>query len=235
MAWGLVWIISSVAVIWLAQQPWRQAPPPDSWRKAYWRGPEPNPNTMVIDYTRNDRLFRFEKYIKTVGPQSFDQVPALLEAMDYEDYRFYEPAAWAFVGLKSEAKKHADVAVPILARHLHPCTYNAKSLQTTISVLGLFGSEAKEAVPALIEQLRCDKTNTYEVTGDIIRWQAARVLGEIGPAAHEAIPALAVAMNDRSSGVREASRQSLSKIQRAQAPGTRKAGSLPNWISLPSK
>lgn len=228
--WGLIWVVSSVSILWLAQQPWRKAPSPDSWRNAYWRGPEPNPNPMIIDYSRNHRLFRFEKYLKTVGPESYDQIPALLEAMGHPDYRFYGPATSAFIRMKQEAGRHAREAVPILVGHLHPCSYNAKSLQTTISALGVFGAGAEEAVPALIGQLRCEKTDTYEVTGDIIRWQAARVLGEIGPAAREAIPSLTDTLNDRSSFVREAARQALRKIRGNDTGDVQNGKKAPGWI-----
>lgn len=213
LSWGLIWIISSVTVIYMAQQPWRQEPLPDSWRDRYWRGPEPNPDTRVLDYTRNERLFRFEKYMKTVGPTSYDQIPALIEAMDYKDYRFYDPATWAFLKMKSKAKERSAEVVPILIRHLHPCSYNAKSLQATIIALSMFGHEAASAVPSLIEQFKCEKTDTYEVTPDIIKFQTARTLGAIGPAAREAIPELERAMDDRSGVVREASRHALRDIR----------------------
>ncbi|MBI5641185.1 MAG: HEAT repeat domain-containing protein [Nitrospirae bacterium] len=235
LSWGLIWIISSVAVIWTAQQPWRQAPPPDSWRSAYWRGPEPNPNPMVLDYTRNDRLFRFEKYIKTVGPESYNQIPALIEAMAYKDYRFYEPAMWALIKMKPKVKGMAGEVVPILVSHLHSCSYNAKALQATILALGRFGPDAEEAVPALVDQLKCEKTDTYEVTPNIIRWQAARVLGEIGPQAREAIPDLTKALNDSSAFVRDAARQAIWKIGKGSASEDQDKKKGPSWIRLPRR
>jgi hypothetical protein len=212
LLYGLIWIAASTAIIWTAQQAWRQAPPTDSWRNAHWRGPEPNPSPMIIDYTRNARLFRFERYIKTVTPASHDQVPALLEAMSYGDYRFYEPATTALLRMKGLPKEQLSAAIPLLIGHLHPCRYNAMQLQSTILALSSFGPLAEPAVPALIEQFSCAKTNTYEVTPDIIHYQAARALGAIGPEAKDAIPALQAAMNDRSPAVRDAARSSLWKI-----------------------
>lgn len=231
LSWGLIWIISSVTLIWLTQQPWRQAPPPDSWRNAFWRGPQPNPSPMVIDYTQNHRLFRFEKYIKTVGPASYDQIPVLLEAMAYKDYRFYEPATWAFIKMKPKAKNYAGEAVPILVEQLHPCSYNAKSLQTTIIALASFGPDAAPAVPALIEQLACEKTDTYEVTPNIIKFQAVRALGAIGQEAREALPALQRALDDRSGFVREAARHALNRVLQTRA-AEQQRNKLPGWITL---
>jgi len=227
LLWGLIWIISSIAVIWMAQQPWRQAPPPDSWRNAYWKGPEPNPNPMILDYTRNDRLFRFERYIKTVDEKSFHEIPALLEAMAYDDYRFYEPASRALVRMMPAAKEHASEAIPLLVRHLHSCGYNAKTLQTTILAISSFGPDAQAAVPGLIEQLTCQKTNTYEVTPSIIRFQAARALGKIGAGAEAAIPALTDALNDPSAAVRDASRNALRIIEKGADAGDKKGEQTP--------
>jgi hypothetical protein len=217
--WGLLWISASALIIWTGQQPWRQAPPIDSWRSASWRGPEPNPNPMVLDYTgRNERLFRFEKYMKTLDKTSVDQVPALIEALGYEDYRFYEPASWALVKLSDKAKEHAGEIVPLLVGHLHPCRDNAKSLQTTIVTLSIFGPDAAPSVPALIEQLSCEKTNTYEVTPDIIQFQAARTLGEIGPAAADAVPALRQLLDRRPSYVRTEAARAIRKIEAGGSP-----------------
>lgn len=235
LLWGLIWIISSVAIIWMAQQPWRQAPPPGSWRSAYWRGPEPNPSPMIIDYTRNERLFRFERYIKTVDKKSYNEIPVLLEAMAYDDYRFYEPASWALVRMMPEAKEHANEAIPLLVRHLYPCAYNAKTLQTTILAISSFGPDAQAAVPGLVEQLACRKTNTYEVSPDIIRFQAARALGEIGPGAEAAVPALTVAVNDPSRAVQRAAQDALRRITGKPAVEQGKADQLPGWITLPQR
>lgn len=205
LAWGLIWIISSVIVIWTAQQPWRQALPLDSWRNAYWRGLEP----MVLDYTRNQRLSRFEKYMKTIDRNSIEAVPALIEALQYNDARFKEPATWALFPLLDHTR--AEEVVPVLIANLQ--TRSAHLLQTTILALGHFGPKAKPAVPALIEQLKCQKTNTYEVTPNIIRFQAARALGNIGPAARDALPALKEALSDPSPAVRDSAKFALKQIK----------------------
>jgi hypothetical protein len=213
LLWGMLWITASATIMVTAREPWRKAPPPDSWRSSHWRGPEPNPSPAIRDYTgRNKRLFRFERYIKTVTPASSDQVPALLEAMSHNDYRFYEPATSALLRLKDLPREQLTAAIPLIIGHLHSCRYNAMQLQMTILAIASFGPLAEPAVPGLIEQLSCEKTNTYEVTPDIIHYQAARALGAIGPAAKDAVPALQAAMNSRTPAVRDAARSALGKI-----------------------
>jgi hypothetical protein len=165
LLWGLIWIISSVTVIWTAQQPWRQEFPPDSWRSVYWRGPEPGSGDG-IDYSRDMRFFRFEKYVKGLTSTSYDAIPALIEAIGYENTRFREPATQALLRMLPAAREQAVEAIPHLTENLRD--RRAQVIQLSIIALGYFGPHAKSAVPALIEQLRrTEKTNTYEVTPDI--------------------------------------------------------------------
>ncbi len=208
--WALVWITSSVTVMWTAQQPWRQAPPPDSWRSAYWRGPEPGSGDG-IDYSRDMRLFRFEKYVKGLTPQSLDALSAIIEAIGYENTRFREPAIQALMMMFAAAGPQAEEAIPHLIKSLGD--RRAQVIQLSIIALSRFGPRAAPAVPALIEQLKCQKTNTYEVSPNIIRFQAARALGRIGPAAKDAIPALKEALSDPSPAVRDAARYALKQIE----------------------
>jgi len=212
LLFALFWLTVSIGLIWSATLPERAAPRPDSWRAAYWRGPEPDPNPMVRDYTRNTRLFRFERYIKTLGPKSYDQIPALIEAVGYKDYRFHSPATSALLRMLPEAKEQVLGALPAMIGHLDPCTWNAESLQTMIIAVGGFGPDAAPAVPKLIEALQCTKTGTYVVTAEIIRMQAARALGRIGPAARSSVPALQEALNDVAPYVRSEAGQALRLI-----------------------
>jgi len=206
--WGLIWICSSLLIVWTSQQPWRQAPPPDSWRNATWRGPDPNPDQRIIDYTRNQRLFRFEKFIKSLAPGSTQAIPALIEALHYRDTRFKRQATEALLPLLDHVS--ADEVVPVLIENLSG--RSAHLQQLTILALGHFGPDAAPAVPALVEQLNCRSTSTYEVPPAVIRFQAARALGGIGPAARGAVPALTLALEDGSRAVREAARRALEKI-----------------------
>jgi HEAT repeat protein len=162
----------------------------------------------VIDYSRNKRLYRFEKYLTDVGPDTPGAVPALVEAMQYRDIRFKLQAMRALLPLLDHVRG-AEV-IPVLTENLR--SGDGHLLQETILALGRFGPEAAPAVPALVEQLHCQSTNTYEVPPAVIRVQAARALGEIGPAARRAIPDLIVLLQDKSSAVRKAAEQSLKKI-----------------------
>ena len=214
LLFAFIWIAASLAIIWTAQQPWRQAPPPDSWRNAFWRGPDPDPRTWVVDIDRNKRLFRFEKYLKGLSATSYDAIPALIEALTYKDNRFKEQATRKLIPMISQQKVSAGDAVPVLVENLQ--SRDAHVIQTTIIALGSFGPRAVPAVSALIEGLKTAAPfATYEVTPEIIRWQTARALGEIGFAAKDAIPALRVALGDNSSRVREEARIALLKIEQS--------------------
>jgi hypothetical protein len=204
------WLAISALLVWSSTWPTRQEPNPEGWRNAYWRGPEPNPNLSVLDYTRNHRIFRFEKYLQTLTPESEEAIPALLEAMAYRDSRFVRPATAALMTMKKNLIRPEEV-VPVLQKNLQ--TNDAHLLQTTILALGSFGPRAESAVPDLIEQLKCRSTNTYEVSPNIIRFQAARALGNIGAAATEAIPALRIALTDPTPAVRSAAQEALRKIE----------------------
>ncbi len=64
------------------------------------------------------------------------------------------------------------------------------------------------AVPALLELLKAESS-------DVRRW-SARVLGEMGPAAADAVPALNAATNDEDPGVRNAAVRAVVKITEAR-------------------
>ncbi len=185
---ALIWLACSVTLLWLAAHP--VSPPPDSWRNAYWRGPQPNPDPSVLDMTRNERLFRFEKYIKDIGPQSTHAIPALIEASQYQDRRFRVPAVNALGRVLPRARNEAQAAIPVLVDIVDNGRFDDR--QAAILTLGKLGPLAKEAVPSLVERLK--------EADDIIRYQAVRALGKIGPAARDAVPGLNALLQDPSLG-----------------------------------
>lgn len=69
--------------------------------------------------------------------------------------------------------------------------------------LGRLGSEARSAVPSLIEALKKDS---------LVRQQAARAPGQIGPDAREAVPALSAALEDSAWAVRRQAALALGRI-----------------------
>ena len=79
---------------------------------------------MVFDYTRNERLFRFEEYIKTFGPKSTAEIPALIEALDYKDNRFRAGVTSALLRMMPRAREQEKEAIPLLLRYIS--NYNAK-------------------------------------------------------------------------------------------------------------
>jgi HEAT repeat protein len=71
-------------------------------------------------------------------------------------------------------------------------------------VCGIFGGEAKKAVPALVE--------TLEAKDRALRYWAAGALGGVGPEAKGAIPSLLQALGDQDETVRHKSAWALGKI-----------------------
>lgn len=196
---GCVWLVSSAALVWLAIAP--LAPPPDAWRTAYWVAAPPRYGFI------DERYARFEKYLKTLGPQSFQAIPALIEALNYKDLRYRRDAASKLGSMLPAAREQARDAVPALRETLRMSRRN-ETIQSTIRTLGHFGPLAEPAVPDLVELLQ-DRDN-------IVRFVAASALGDVGPSARAAIPALTEALRDRSPAVRDAARRALKQIQRGQ-------------------
>src|SRR5215207_8890844 len=77
--------------------------------------------------------------------------------------------------------------------------------ETAATVLGKYGTEAKEAVPALAAALK-DKDKH-------VRRSAAYALARIGRDASDAIPSLKEALNDPDPKLREAAAYALKEIQ----------------------
>lgn len=134
-----------------------------------------------------------------IGPEGKAAVPALIEALrDREMKR----NAWAPV---ETLTKIGVVAVPELTRALKDKDPEVR--EGTATVLSGIGTEAKAAVPALIDLLKDDEREG-------VRWNAVRALGNIGPAASSAIPSLeAMAQSDPHAGIRKDAADTLFKIR----------------------
>ena len=75
-----------------------------------------------------------------------------------------------------------------------------------IEILGDMGPEAKNAVPALIEQL-----NSSE---DYLRESAVLTLGAIGPQAKESLPALRKMKDDPDALIRSAAERAIREVEK---------------------
>jgi HEAT repeat protein len=98
-----------------------------------------------------------------------------------------------------------------------PARYWGRMLRTDDPVLQSHAFQAlrdgkAEAVPVLVELLR-DRRDDW--TGAEVRWRAASLLGEVGPEARTAVPALIEALQDGDPHVRTVAATSLAAV----APG----------------
>jgi HEAT repeat protein len=112
-----------------------------------------------------------------VAPDSPEAVPGLIEALDDEDgdVRGSSGAALAAIG-----REH-DTVIPAVVDP--PETESQRHRWAAIRTLGRFEHRAGEVVPVLLEIIKVDDDRH-------IRAAAARALGEIGPAARDAVPVL---------------------------------------------
>jgi len=106
-----------------------------------------------------------------------------------------EPEIWA------DLARLGPAAIPVLVEALeYPPTRTS-----IIQAIGMFGPDAKDAVPALIEILRQDPKLG-------VRNSAAQSLGLIGPDARNAIPELIAGLKEKDSYMRLACAQALGRI-----------------------
>ena len=154
-------------------------------------------------------------------------VPALAGALENEDSFVRTIAALLLVGAGPDA---ADV-VPELARALENDHHTAV-LHNVAAALGNIGEAARASVPQMIVMFKDDDSLVYEPARlglanfgviavpaliDLLRdpdnrAAAAAVLGDIGPEAEAAVPALARALEDSDDDVRRTSADALGDI-----------------------
>jgi HEAT repeat protein len=104
-------------------------------------------------------------------------------------------------GCARSAKK--DYSVTACIRNLEDKDPDVR--YTAVSVLGSYGPEAREAVPALTKALRDPDKH--------VRTGVAYALAEIGADARSAIPALVEASKDRDADVRSAANYALKRLR----------------------
>jgi len=98
-----------------------------------------------------------------------------------------------------------NTILPVLGDLLH--SQNDRLRWNAAVFLNEWGpDEAKKTVPVLIQALLRHSSRRF-------RAKAAVLLGQLGPEAKEAIPALTQALQDQDATVREAAAEALKKIQ----------------------
>ena len=199
-----LWAVLSLGLIWSTSWEGRHVRS-QSWRQIYWSGA----------YTERDAFPRFEAYVNSLGPHSAEAIPALIEALGYENRHFRSKASEGLFKLHPGHRAKMKAAVPVFVEILK--RGNNATMQDTILALRALGPETDAAVPALIGALNhFGSGKEFPVPDFVVRLQAAEALGAIGPAALAAVPALQRALTDRNPAVRRAAQHALKRIGRAQ-------------------
>lgn len=136
--------------------------------------------TVLTDRDDNVRTNSLQALIR-LGPVSRSQVPALMDTL-HDDLSYVRLNAAHALG---QAGQEARDAVPALITvTLRDPDFRVR-LEAAVS-LWKIDKHVPPVVPVLIQALRH--------SDELVRWIAADCLGEIGPAAQEAIPALRAAL-----------------------------------------
>lgn len=161
-----------------------------------------------------------------MGPGAKEAVPKLVVAMEDEDPKVRYAAIWAIAQIGVEDPRfipdlglRAVDEMPAVRRH-------------AATLLGLFGTKAKAAVPALMEAFSMKPLRIYEEASAagaskderaralmfdfetmLACRAAAEALGQIGAEASAAIPLLTEALGDESAGIALAAEQALRRIR----------------------
>ena len=136
-----------------------------------------------------------------IGPEAKAAVPALVEALkDKDDESLREAALMSLIKINPNPK----TVIPAFIEALKDTSRFVRYLAA--SALDRFGSEARAAVPNLIELLSNKKEDVE------VRREAARTLGRIGSEAKPAVPALIEALKDADDSIRLYAAFSLDEI-----------------------
>ncbi len=133
--------------------------------------------------------------VKRISKIGLPAVPALIKALNNENARVRENAAWA---LKKMGEKTVE-AVPALIKALKD--EDARVCENSVNALAIMG---EKAVPALIKALKDENA--------LARKNAARTLAKIGEKAVEAVPALINALKDENARAGIEAAQALANI-----------------------
>lgn len=156
-----------------------------------------------------------------IGPEAKASVPALAKALEDEDWFVCVVAAQALEKIGPEAKP----AVPALTKALKPNKdireyrpiREAAAAQALVKI-DPKAKGVKDAVTFLVDKMLNDDREDSNGT----RVVGAKALGQCGPSAQSASPALAKRLKDKDAGVRIATAAALMKIE----PGKHADGAL---------
>jgi hypothetical protein len=159
---------------------------------------------LLADLKEGDQTLKkyAAAYLGYAGPLVKDSLPALGESAKGDtDPDFSRIAAWASALVREDYKS----AVPLLLRGVKDGDggYNQGFSSEALKRLG---SEAKEAIPILIEALR-DKNPK-------VRLAVASLLQRMGAEAKAAVPSLRMLLQDEDRGVRVKAAEAVEKIER---------------------
>jgi HEAT repeat protein len=138
-----------------------------------------------------------------IGPAAAETAPALVKLLDHDDLATRVEAAHALVRLGRAAD-----GVPVLRQELEATDNLWRRLPIAIA-LSSTDSERQDSVAILTDLLKSFRKTSYYYAHAS---SAARALGELGPAARDAVAVLTEATRDRYWQVREAATDALQKI-----------------------
>jgi HEAT repeat protein len=144
---------------------------------------------------------RAAEALACAGPAAAAAVPALSRALDDKDVVLCAEAAHAL----GKIGRSAQPAIPALRRVVKSKKYDYWVRVAAAKALLNIDPHPTDLVASLLEVLR-DQT-------DENRWFAADVLGELGPDARSAVPALKEALDSDSYTLRESAAKALQKLQ----------------------
>jgi HEAT repeat protein len=179
-----------------------------------------------------------------IGPPAKAAASGLTAILADKDDQLVSDAALALAAIGPDAAKAVPALSGLLAKPDAGCRYAAAL------ALGRIGAASKSAVPALQKQIgkepmisiasvwaikRIDPANRslapaavpvlnklVTAKDEILRVQAAGALGDLGPEARDAVPALKKLLDDPNEEVRRTAADSLAKIQGTAAPAPTK-------------
>jgi HEAT repeat protein len=136
--------------------------------------------------------------LRNLGPDAKQAIPELAKLLDDENYNVRQNSVQALMNMTPESGSALALGL------------KSKDLNIRNQCLNAFANnklqvKAPDAVPLLIEMLKD--------TAPFVRLQAARALGNFGPEAKDAIPALTKLTLDPNVAVRNNAQQALQKIQ----------------------